>query len=584
MKIYKKLLSYAPEFKIKAYLAILLSVISSFFLVYGYYYIYKFLKMVVIDSNYKGAENVSFKICGLLIVSVLIYYGSMFISHKLGFRIETNLRKRGVDGLHKASFRFFDTHPSGIVRKTIDDNAEQTHMIIAHLIPDNSRALFIPILLIIMGFFISLKVGVVIVALTVISILLMATMLENKEFMEVYQKSIDDLSSETVEYIRGISVIKVFGVSVDSMKKLFKLIHLYSHYCNLSANESRTKYVIYELVFFGISAIVIIPAAFFFLGKSDPKLLALELTMILFLAGLMYTALMNLMYLTMYTFQANYAVNNIEKLYSEMISEKITFGEETQFNNHNIEFKDVTFSYGDKMVIDNLSFKIDENKVYALVGESGSGKSTIAKLISGYYRIDSGEILIGGKPIESYREDSLMDEISFVFQDTKLFKISIYDNVALAKKNATKEEVLEAMKLAGVLDIADKFEDKENTIIGSKGVYLSGGEKQRIAIARAILKNSNIIIMDEASASIDADNEYELQKAFKNLMKGKTVIMIAHRLSAIKGVDEILVIDDGQIRERGTHEELMNQNGNFSKLYNLYKKANDWRVKDERLS
>lgn len=584
MNIYKKLLSYALEFKAKAYVAMIIAVISSFFLVYGYFYIYKFLKMVILDSNYSAAETTAFKICGLLIVSVLLYYASMFIAHKLGFRIETNLRKRGVEGLNRASFRFFDTHPSGIVRKTIDDNAAQTHMIIAHLIPDNSRALFIPILLIVMGFFISLKVGIVISGLTVISVILMATMMENKEFMEVYQKSIDDLSSETVEYIRGISVIKVFGVSVDSMKKLFKLIHLYSHYCNLSANESRTKYVIYELVFFGISTIVIIPAAFFFLGKSDPRMLALELTMILFLSGLMYTALMNLMYLTMYTFQANYAVNNIENLYSEMIKEKITFGDETEFNNHNIEFKNVEFSYGDKKVINDLSFKLEENKVYALVGESGSGKSTIAKLISGYYRIEGGEILIGGKPIEKYSEQSLMNEISFVFQDSKLFKISIYDNVKLAKKDATKDEVLDAMKLAGVLDIAKRFKDKENTIIGSKGVYLSGGEKQRIAIARAILKDSKIIIMDEASASIDADNEYELQKAFKNLMKGKTVIMIAHRLSAIKGVDEILVIDDGKIKERGTHEELMNQNGMFSKLYNLYKKANDWRVKDERLS
>lgn len=230
------------------------------------------------------------------------------------------------------------------------------------------------------------------------------------------------------------------------------------------------------------------------------------------------------------------------------------------------------------MVIEDLSFKLDEGKIYALVGSSGSGKSTIAKLISGFYNVDKGDIEIGGIPLSEYTKEAIIENISFVFQEAKLFKTSIYENVALAKKGATYEEVMEAMRLAGCESIIEKFADAENTVIGSKGVYLSGGEKQRIAIARSILKDSNIIIMDEASASIDPDNEYELQKAFKNLMKDKTVIMIAHRLSSISNVDEILVLEEGKIVERGTDKDLMSKGSRYKELQEMYSIANEWRV------
>ncbi|HEV5163873.1 TPA: ATP-binding cassette domain-containing protein, partial [Streptococcus pneumoniae] len=243
----------------------------------------------------------------------------------------------------------------------------------------------------------------------------------------------------------------------------------------------------------------------------------------------------------------------------------------------------VSFAYNDKAVIENLSFNLEEGKSYALVGSSGSGKSTVAKLISGFYNVNKGSIKIGGIAISEYSDEALIKAISFVFQDSKLFKKSIYDNVALANKDATKDDVMRALKLAGCDLILDKFPERENTIIGSKGVYLSGGEKQRIAIARAILKDSKIIIMDEASTSIDPDNEFELQKAFKNLMKDKTVIMIAHRLSTIKDIDEIIVMDSGKIIERGSDKELMSKDTRYKSLQEMFNSANEWRVSNERV-
>ena len=314
---------------------------------------------------------------------------------------------------------------------------------------------------------------------------------------------------------------------------------------------------------------------------GSAKVILLELIMILFLSGVLFVSFMRMMWYAMYISQGNYAVDTLEALYKDMQKDKLVHGNVNNFKNYNIEFDNVSFAYNDKAVIENLSFKLEEGKSYALVGSSGSGKSTVAKLISGFYNVNEGSIKIGGIAISEYSDEALIKAISFVFQDSKLFKKSIYDNVALANKEATRDDVMKALKLAGCDLILDKFPERENTIIGSKGVYLSGGEKQRIAIARAILKDSKIIIMDEASASIDPDNEFELQKAFKNLMKDKTVIMIAHRLSTIKDLDEVIVMDSGKIIERGSDKELMSSNTKYKRLQEMFNSANEWRVSNE---
>ena len=583
MDVYKKMFKYVPESKVNGYISIIMSAISAFVLVYGYYLMFECLRELIVNSDFENAKVYAIRIVIYFTLSAILYLVSGLFSHMLAFRLETNLRKKGIDGLMDASFRFFDLNASGFIRKTIDDNAAKTHTAVAHMLPDNTQAALVPILSLILSFAVSVRVGIIILVLSVSCALLLKGMMGNGEFMKLYQASLDKLSAETVEYIRGMQVVKIFGTKVESFKSLYTAIMDYSKYAYQYSLSCKKPYVLYQWIFLGIIAIVSIPSAFFLTGLEEPKFVAVEFIMVFLLSGVMMVSFMKIMWAGMNIFNAGYAVKTLEELYDKMKVDKLCYGQRNIFENFNIEFENVTFSYNENKVLENVSFSLDEKKSYALVGHSGSGKSTIAKLLSGFYKLDSGVIKIGGYPLESYTKEAVVEAISFIFQDSKLFKKSIYENVSLADKNATREEVLNAMKLAGCDEIINKFPNKENTIIGSKGVYLSGGEKQRIAIARAILKKSNIIIMDEASASIDSDNEYELQKAFKNLMKDKTVIMIAHRLTSIKSVDEILVLEDGKIVERGNSKQLLEKNGLYHKLFALYNSANDWRVANEKL-
>ena len=581
LTVYKKILSYVPKERYLAYIGILLSMLSVVFKVWGYYYLSKFLIEIIVYNNIENAKYYGFCIVGLLIIGITLYGIAGLVTHVLGFRLETNLRKYGIEGLSKASFSFFDTHPSGKTRKIIDDNATDTHMIVAHLIPDNAGAILMPILLLVLGFFVSLKVGIILIILSIVGGISLSMMTGEKEFMKIYQESLETLSSETVEYVRGIQVIKIFGISVESFKALNTAIKNYSKYSLEYAMSCKRGFVGFQWFFFSFIAMVI-PILLLFFNIEDPKMLAAELIMVLFLSGALFVSLMAIMYVSMYAFMGQSVVEKLESIFEEMNSNKLTFGSNEEFENYNITFENVSFGYTDKKIINDLSFSLEENKSYALVGSSGSGKSTIAKLISGFYKVDSGVIKIGNRSISSYSEEALINNIAFVFQNVKLFKTSIYDNVKIGKADASYEEVMTAMNLAGCNSILDKFSEREQTQIGTKGVYLSGGEKQRIAIARAILKDAKIIIMDEASAAVDPENEYELQRAFSNLIKDKTVIMIAHRLPSIRNVDEILVMDNGEIIERGTDRELMALDGEYKKLQSLYNKANEWRVNYEK--
>ena len=581
MKIYKKLFAYVQDKKYLGFFAIIFSVISAVLTVYGYYLIYRFLDNLIIHTDLSGAENLAIKSALILTAGAIFYFASGAFSHLLGFRLETNLRKRGIDGLENASFRFFDLNPSGKIRKIIDDNAAQTHQVVAHMIPDSSQAIITPVLVLVLGFIVSIRVGITLLALTIIGCLILGAMMGEQKFMKIYQEALSKLSAETVEYVRGMQVVKIFRANVESFKSFYKAIKDYSKYAYDYSLSCKKPYVLYQWLFFGLIAILIIPIVYFMTSLGSAKMILLELIMILFLSGVLFVSFMRMMWYSLYISQGNYAVDTLEALYKEMQKDKLEHGNLNNFKNYNIEFDNVSFAYNDKAVIENLSFSLQEGKSYALVGSSGSGKSTVAKLISGFYNVNEGSIKIGGIPISEYSDEALIKAISFVFQDSKLFKKSIYENVALANKDAVKDDVMRALRLAGCDLILDKFPEREKTIIGSKGVYLSGGEKQRIAIARAILKDSKIIIMDEASASIDPDNEFELQKAFKNLMKDKTVIMIAHRLSTIKDVDEILVMDNGKIIERGSDKELMSRDTRYKRLQELFNSANEWRDLNE---
>ena len=577
MEIYKKMFKYVPEKKWYIVISVICSALSAFLTVGAYYYVYEFL-IELLSLNLQSAWDTGMKVVLLLISGSIVYYISVILSHIFAFRLETNLRKYGINLLSKASFKFFDLYPSGLVRKLIDDNASNTHTAVAHLIPDNARGMFLPLLAIMLGFFIDIKLGVTLLALVGISVFILSKMTGEQKFMEKYQKSLEVLSDETVEYVRGIQVVKIFRTSITTFRSLYEAIMNYSKNAYEYAQSCKIPYTIYNWIFFGLVCIVL-PVLFFFedIVNIDIRILV-ELLMLFFLTGVIFAAFMKIMYIGMHTFQGSECIRKLEDLYESMEKERMVFGSVSEFKNYNIDFENVTFAYKDRNVIENLSFSLDEGKIYALVGESGSGKTTIAKLISGFYSVNEGVIKIGDIPIQNYSYETLSKNIAFVFQNSKLFKTDIYTNVAIGRKNATRKEVLNALHLASCDSILDKLPNRENTVIGSKGINLSVGEKQRIAIARAILKDAKIIIMDEASASTDPENEYEIQKAFKSLIRGKTVIMIAHRLSAIKNVDEILVMEKGKIIERGSDLSLSKYESKYDAYKKMYGKANEWRL------
>ena len=429
----------------------------------------------------------------------------------------------------------------------------------------------------------SIRLGIVLVVLIVIGGILFKSMMGGEtKFMQIYQDALKRMSAETVEYIRGIQVVKIFGADVQSFKALHDAIHDYAKYAYAYSKSCKLPYTAIQWLLIGVIAIVMVPLSLYLHRVGDMRSFYVELIMLLFISGVTFSSLMRIMYSSMYIFNANYALSNLEKMYDDMLKDKIAFGTKETFDGEDIAFSHVDFGYGDKPVFKDFNLNLERGKTYALIGASGSGKSTLAKLLSGFYKIDGGDILIGGTPLSDYSEKAVAENIAFIFQDPKLFNGSIFDNIAVAKKGATEDEVLKALKDAASMDIIENLPDGIHTLIGAKGVYLSGGEKQRIAIARAMLKDAKIVVMDEASAAIDADNEYKLQASFKKLMEGKTVIMIAHRLTSVRNVDEILVMEKGKVVERGSHDVLMAKDSYYKRELLRYNMANDWRINDER--
>ncbi|SEI56979.1 ATP-binding cassette, subfamily B [Streptococcus equinus] len=577
IKVYKKLFSYVPEYKYLAYLAILLAAISSAFTIGAFYDMYLFLDHLIVQNNATNIAHYARTVVGFMMTGIGIYLFAGILTHLVAFRLETNLRKKGIDALSQSNFAYFDTHTSGNIRKTIDDNAAETHTIIAHLIPDNTTSVMTLLLLVLATFAVNLYLGIAFVILAIIALMQIKYMMGNADFMKAYMASLEKMNSETVEYVRGMQVIKIFKTSVQSFKALYMAIKSYSDYALNYSFSCRTAFVMFQVLFVAYATLVV-PILLNLVPQAQHLAMLPKFIFFYFAVGLLYVTFMKIMYVFMYQYKGSASTEKIETLFDEMTSHKVANGTEEVFKNGDIVFDKVSFGYEEQKIIDNLSFKLAENKVYAFVGSSGSGKSTIAKLIAGHYPVDSGNITIGGKVITTYSQKALMRQIAFVFQQSKLFKMSIFDNVKIGNPEASYDQVMQALSLASCDEILDKFPEREQTMVGSKGVHLSGGEKQRIAIARAILKNAKIVILDEASASTDVNNEYQIQKAFANLIANKTVIIIAHRLSSIKGVDEILVIDKGQIVERGNHADLMAKGGKYKAFNDLYAAANEWRV------
>ncbi|KAB0577953.1 ATP-binding cassette subfamily B protein [Fusobacterium naviforme] len=574
--IYKKLKQYAPERIGFGWAGMLLALLSATLTISAYYYLYLFLEDLLSVKKLFLTVPLALHMVLLLTASLFLYFASLIATHILAFRLETNLKKQGLRHLMRASFSFYDRNESGRIRKIIDDNTALTHVSVAHLIPDLTTALFTPLLGIPLCFYIDYRLGLLFTVSLFSGIFFIHRMMGEQSFMEAYMKASEKMNSGAVEYVRGIQVMKIFRTNVRAMKDFYQSIVAYSDLALKYSMSCRGWYVLFQLFF---NSVFLVALFFGYMNAAEPRLYLTKFMFYVLFGGLLFIALMKVMYVGMYVFQASSSIKNIETLFTEMTERRLSAGELETMDSPDIEFRDVSFGYDSEPIIEKLSLFLPAGRSYALVGGSGSGKSTFAKLISGFYCLDSGQILVGGHALSEYSERALSRNIANVFQDAKLFKRSIYENVLLGRRSANREEVMKALHLAQCDEILDKFKDRENTLIGAEGVHLSGGEVQRIAIARAILKDAKIIILDEASAAADPENEYELQRALSNLMRGKTVIMIAHRLSSIKNVDEILVMKQGQVIERGSHKELMQLDSVYKRMQEMFMRANEWGVK-----
>ena len=582
MALFRTLFAFAPERRHLAWLAIVLATLSTLLQMASYYLLYDVFDALLVRSAPERAGERALTLFLALLLHGLIYALALLCSHLFAFRIETNMRRRSIAALLGASFAFFDAHSSGRVRRIIDDNASQTHMIVAHLLPDLVVALLTPLLLIALFFVVDWRVGIVGVLLFAFGLISMRLMSGEERFMRDYNAALERMNSEAVEYVRGMPVLKIFGATLRQLHSFNEAIHSYARQAFAYALSCRIPYVIFQLVFY-TAPLLVLPLATLLLGMQPSAAggrdLLARLLFFTAASGLIFLCFMRVMYVGMYRSMAALAVETLEGIVVEMEAQRLVHGSAEQLAGTDIEFCGVDFGYGERPILSGFNLRLEGGRSYALVGPSGGGKSTLVKLLSGCYPVDSGVIRIGGRPLTDYSEACLMGSIAFIFQHARLFKASIYDNVAYGRPGASHAEVMRALSRARCDEILARFPEREQTLIGSDGVRLSGGETQRIAIARALLKDAPILLLDEASAAADPENEHEIQLAFAELMAGRTVIMIAHRLSAIRHVDEILVVADGQVVERGSHAELLARGGDYARLHACYASANEWRVK-----
>lgn len=581
-----KLQNYANGRKFLLPLSLFLSAISSLAGMLPYIFIWFIIRELFhVEGDYSqvGINFYAWWAVGTAVGSVITYFIALTLSHLAAFRVEATMRWRAMQKIIHMPLGFFDNNSSGRIRKVIDDNASITHTFLAHQLPDLAGSILIPLTAIVLIFVFDWRLGLACLVPIIISMVIMSFMMGNKgkKFMESYMTSLEDMNTEAVEYVRGIPVVKVFQQTVFSFKNFHNSIIAYKkmvfEYTKIWENPmSINTVVINGFVFF------LVPVAILLIGYSgDYVLVLLNVFLYVLLTPVFSQCIMKSMYMNQALGQAKEAVNRMESLTNvEPLQSSISPKNITEYD---ICFKNVSFSYpgAKNKAIDGISFTIPEGKTIALVGASGSGKTTIARLVPRFWDADTGQVCIGGIDVKEIDQKELMDHVSFVFQNTKLFKTSLLDNIKYGNPNATTEAVEQAIDLAQCREIINKLPDGLNTKIGAEGTYLSGGEQQRIALARAIIKDAPIVVLDEATAFTDPENEHLIQKALGKLTKGKTVLLIAHRLTSIMDADIILVIDESKIAEQGSHHELLRKQGIYSKMWNEYQQSIKWTIGKE---
>lgn len=523
---------------------------------------------------------------GFAVLSILLYFIALCCAHLAAFRTATNMKKAAMHHIVTLPLGYFSQNASGRLRKVIDDNAGLTEDFLAHQLPDLTGAVVMPVAVLVLIFLFDWRLGLCCLVPLIISVFFLKQMMggDNAGFMEGYMKALESMNKEAVEYIRGIPVVKVFQQTIYSFKNFHAAIESYESYASGYALKCRIPLVGFQVALNG-TFILLIPVVCLILsgvsGQMSYQDVLLDFLFYSLFTPVCTTMMNRVMFASEQLMAAKSAVTRIEEVLKEQPLPETA--QPQMPTDASVAFRDVSFTYPGTGVkaLEHISFEIPQGKTVALVGASGSGKSTAAKLIPRFYDVTEGSILLGGVDVRKMDKERLMKEIAFVFQNTKLFKDTLLENIRAARPEATREEVLCAAEAAQCTEIIERLPEGLDTVVGSGGTYLSGGENQRIALARAILKDAPVIILDEATAFADAENEHQIQLAFEKLTEGKTVLMIAHRLSTVQNADLILVFEEGKIAERGTHDELIAANGRYAAMWKDYQTSIRWKVGKE---
>lgn len=580
-----RLMGYAGNYRYFTYASWVLSAVSALVALVPFVYIWKILRDVLNAApDYAQAVNIphyGWMAVLFAVLAYIIYIAALMCSHLSAFRVATNLRLEVSEHLATLPLGFTETFGSGKLRKIIHESTGAAETFLAHQLPDKYNAMATPIGLLVLLLVFDWRLGLLSLVPVALGFVIMSAMTGRRmaDKMRQYGNALESMSNEAVEYVRGIPVVKTFGQSVFSFKKFKATIDEYEKWVIAYTKELRMPMMLYTAAINGVFAFLIVGGLLFTRNGVTSEFL-LNLLFYIIITPVISLTLTRIMYMSENELVVADALARVD---SVLDAEPVPENDHPRHpKDASVSLKDVHFSYDGKTdVIKGVSLKIQPGQTVAFVGPSGGGKSTLANLVCRFFDVQSGSVRVGGADVRDIPKEELMDTISFVFQNSRLLKGSILDNVRLGRPQATEAEVLAALKAAQCMDIVEKFPAGIHTVIGTKGVYLSGGEQQRIAIARAMLKNVPILILDEATAFADPDNEAKVQAAFAQLAKGKTVLMIAHRLSTVANADCIYVVQDGQIVESGTKDELCAQNGLFARMWQEYQASVQWKVAKE---